>query len=196
MFEYHIRRKQIGKRGQNPNWARGNVTFSQPPITEIRLAASGMPTDPDYTNQGKCSKRSSGQAGLDGEGPRRSKRVKAREDGGGDAGNGRVPGQARHPCKRGGDDEREITQASRVNQIAASVAGMRRQLEEEEPEEHSDDEQGEGAFEEEEGAEQEQEGTKGKKGKKAGKRKKVKKKGVIWLIDGEPPVAKRNAALR
>ncbi|KAJ7508001.1 hypothetical protein B0H11DRAFT_2218000 [Mycena galericulata] len=155
-----------------------------------------MEGNEDSTNQGKCSKCSSGQAGLDGEGPRRSKRVKAREDGGGDAGNGRVPGQARRPCKRGGDDEREITQASRVNQIAASVAGMRRQLEEEEPEEHSDDEQGEGAFEEEEGAEQEQEGTKGKKGKKAGKRKKVKKKGVIWLIDGEPPVAKRNAALR
>ncbi|KAJ7495772.1 hypothetical protein B0H11DRAFT_1910516 [Mycena galericulata] len=37
-----------GKRGQNPNWERGNVMLRHRSVTEIRVTVTPVPIDPDY----------------------------------------------------------------------------------------------------------------------------------------------------
>lgn len=147
-------------------------------------------------------KRTADQAGLFSETPRRSKRIATGGGGGGDGhgeggeeeednyaearggrgrgrgggrgrGRGRGSGKVKPPCPRGGDKPR-VTRPARSKRIAASVQGMLKQLQEE------------GGADENEG-----------KGKGKGKRTPAaQKKVTIWRIDGEPPRATRQPALR
>lgn len=163
-------------------------------------------------------KRSATQAGFK-EGTvqapaRRSERIQDRiaaamagREGGGEAsddddyadaarrGQGPQPPGTRPPCPRGGDAPR----ARRLtrNRIAATVTAMREELERELDGDDVDMEDGDDP------SVSAKKGKKGKngKGKKGNGRRTrtkdgAKKSEVVWTINGEPPVATREAALR
>ncbi|KAJ6547967.1 hypothetical protein DFH09DRAFT_1281711 [Mycena vulgaris] len=149
-------------------------------------------------------KRSATDAGWQDEPTRRSRRIASAagagdpgESSGGDDDDGdyaeatarrrrrRRPGE-RPPCPRGGDAAR-TTRPSTRNRVAASVAGMRAQLENDNLD--VDEDEGE--------AEKDPKSKKGK-GKAKGKVKKGGKKAkeVVWNGQGDPPPATRDPALR